>query len=73
MQSGEGAGRGQGESAEAVHEVEHIDQRVGDRQRPIDPSASLFQCLKDNKIRPEIHAIGGEPQGFRQATASMRE
>jgi hypothetical protein len=40
------------ERAEAVHEVEHADQRVGDRQRPIDPSASLFQRLKDNQIRP---------------------
>jgi hypothetical protein len=59
--------------AEAVHEVEHIDQRVGDRKRPIDPSTSLFQRFKHNKIRSEIHAVGGEPQGFRQATARMRE
>jgi hypothetical protein len=59
--------------AEAVHEVEHADQRVGDRQRPIDPSASLFQRLKDNQIRPELHAIGCEPQGFGQATAGMGE
>jgi hypothetical protein len=52
------------ERAEAVHEVEHVDQRVGDRQRPIGPSTSLFQRLKDKKIRPEIHAIGGEQQTF---------
>jgi hypothetical protein len=47
-----------------MHQVEHIDERVWHRHRPIDPRAPFLQGLEDHEIRPEVHPVGGEPQGF---------
>ena len=52
------------EGTEAMHEVEHIDERVGHRHRPIDPGAAFLQRLEDHEICSKVHPIGGEPQGF---------
>ena len=52
------------EGAEAMHEVDHIHKCVGHRHRPIHPGPALLQGLEDHEIRPEVHPIGGQPQGF---------
>jgi hypothetical protein len=53
------------EGPEAMHEVEHIHERVRHRHGPIHPRPTFLQGLEDHEIRPEIDPIGGEPQGFR--------
>ena len=52
------------EGPEAMHEVEHIDERVGHRHCPIHPRVTFLSGLEDDEIRPEVDPIGGEPQGF---------
>ena len=52
------------EWTEAMHEVQHIDQRVGHGYRSIHPRAPFLQGLEDHEIGSQVHPIGGQSQGF---------
>jgi hypothetical protein len=57
--------------ADAVHQVERVEQGRGDRHGAVDPRLALLQGLEHQHAGGEVHAVGGECQCLGQAAAGI--
>ena len=59
--------------ADAVHQVERVEQGRGDGHGAIDAGPALLQALDHQHAGGEVHAIGGEGEGLGQPAAGIGE
>ncbi len=57
--------------ANAVHQVERVEQGRGDGHGAVDPRLALLQRREHQHAGGEVHAIDGERQRLRQAAADV--
>jgi len=59
--------------ADAVHQVERVEQGRGDGDGAVDPAFPLLQALENQGASGEVDAIGGEGEGLGEAAAGIGE
>ena len=59
--------------ADAVHQVERIEERLRRGHSAVDTEAALFSALEGDGLRREVHPVGGERQGFRGAATGIEQ